>query len=418
MYALIDCNNFYASCERVFNPSLNEVPVVVLSNNDGCVIARSNEAKALGIPMGAPAFEYETTFRRYNVKVFSGNFPLYGDMSRRVMRLLSYYSPQQEIYSIDECFLNLSGINVDLQNYGVQMKTRVDKGTGIPISVGIAPSKALAKVANRIAKKFPKETHGSYVIDTEEKRIKALKWLEVEDIWGVGRRNAIKLKAVGAHKAIDFVNLSEAWVLKNMTITGLNLQRDLKGIPTIEMEHPEKKKSIATTRTFETNLRTFDDVRERISTFTSISAEKLREQKTLCTRLIVFLETNRFMEYETQYYPSVLIKLPFPTNSSLELVNFANACLKQIFRSNHNFKRGGVILSHFVDANHYQASLFYNSNPKHKRLMEVMDTLNKKHHKDVIRIASQDERKHKMKQAHLSQHYTTDIKEILTVGLK
>lgn len=416
MYALIDCNNFYASCERVFNPTLNGVHIVVLSNNDGCVIARSNEAKAIGIPMGAPAFEYEALFRRYKVKVFSANFPLYGDMSRRVMSLLSNFSPQQEIYSIDECFLNLNGLNLDLQDYGLQMKTRVEKGTGIPISVGIAPTKSLAKVANRIAKKFPKETKGSYVIDTEEKRIKALKWLAVEDIWGVGRRNTKKLYAMGAYKAIDFINLSEAWVLKNMTIVGLNLQKDLKGIPTIEMEHPEKKKSIATTRTFETNLRTFDEVRERITTFASISAEKLRAQKTLCTRVIVYLETNRFREHDTQYYPSILIKLPFPTNSSLELIKFANAGLKQIYRKNVNFKRGGVLLSHFVDANQYQASLFSNSNPKHKKLMEVMDTLNHKYQKDVIRIASQDERKHKMKQAHLSKHYTTDIKEILTVG--
>lgn len=156
MYALVDCNNFYASCERVFNPTLNRKPVVVLSNNDGCVIARSNEAKSLGIPMGAPAFEYESVFRRNDVKVFSANFPLYGDMSRRVMSLLSNFSPQQEIYSIDECFLNLEGINVDLQQYGLQMKSRVEKGTGIPISIGIGPTKALSKLANRIAKKFPK----------------------------------------------------------------------------------------------------------------------------------------------------------------------------------------------------------------------------------------------------------------------
>lgn len=417
MYALIDCNNFYASCERVFNPSLKGIPIVVLSNNDGCVIARSNEAKALGIPMGAPAFEFESVFRRNNVKVFSANFPLYGDMSRRVMSILSSFSPQQEIYSIDECFLNLKGINEDMHDYGLQMKKRVEKGTDIPISVGIAPTKALAKVANRIAKKFPKETQGAYVIDTEEKRIKALKWLKVEDIWGVGRRNAKKLYAVGAYKALDFVNLSEAWVLKNMTITGLNLQKDLRGIPTIEMEHPEKKKSIATTRTFETDLRTFDDVRERITTFTSIGAEKLRKQETLCTRLVIFLETNRFREYDTQYNPSILIKLPFPTNSTLELVKFANAGLKQIYKSNVNFKRGGVLLTHFVDANQYQASLFSNSNPKHKKLMEVIDTLNKKYHKDVVRIASQDERKHKMKQVNLSKHYTTDINQIITVSV-
>lgn len=415
MYALIDCNNFYASCERVFNPTLIAMPIVVLSNNDGCVIARSNEAKAIGIPMGAPAFEYEHLFRRYKVKVFSANFPLYGDMSRRVMSLLSNYSPHQEIYSIDECFLNLEGINVDLQKYGLEMKARIEKGTGIPISIGTAPTKALAKLANRIAKKFPNETGGSYVIDTEEKRIKALKWLKVEDIWGVGRRNAKKLYAIGAYKAIDFVNLSEAWVRKNMTITGLNLQKDLKGIPTIEMVEPEKKKSIGTSRTFETDLRSFDEVRERITTFTSMSAEKLREQNSFCKRLIVFIGTNPFKEHETQYYPSIQIKLPFPTNSTLELVKFANEGLKQIFKKNLYYKRGGVLLTDFVDASVYQPSLFFNSDPKHKKLMEVIDKLNDKYHRDVVRLASQDERKHKMKQAHLSPHYTTDINEILTV---
>jgi len=417
MYALVDCNNFYASCERVFNPTLKEVPVVVLSNNDGCVIARSNEAKQLGIPMGAPAFEFEAVFRRNKVKVFSANFPLYGDMSRRVMSLLSHYSPQQEIYSIDECFLNLKGIEVDLQKQGLQMKSRVEKGTGIPVSIGIAPTKALAKVANRIAKKFPKETGGCYVIDSEEKRLKALKWLRVEDIWGVGRRNAKKLYALGACKALDFVNLPESWVLKNMTITGLHLQKDLKGIPTLEMVPVEKKKSIATTRTFDTDMRTFDEVRERITTFTAMSAEKLREQQSLCQRMVLFLETNRFKETETQYFPSLIVKLPFPTNSTLELAQFARNGLKQIYKPYVSFKRAGVVLTDFVDGRQYQPSLFFNSDPKHRRLMETMDGLNRKYHKDAVRLASQDERKHMMRQEHLSRHYTTDIRDIITVEL-
>ena len=197
MFSLIDCNNFYASCERVFNPSLNGKPIVVLSNNDGCVIARSNEAKKLGIPMGAPAFQYQSVFRRQGVKVFSANFHLYGDMSRRVMNILSTYSPTTEIYSIDECFLSLQGMNIDLHQYGVQMTKQVAKWTGIPISVGTAPTKSLAKVANRIAKKFPEITKSSYVIDSEEKRIKALKWLPIEDVWGIGIQYAKKLYAKG-----------------------------------------------------------------------------------------------------------------------------------------------------------------------------------------------------------------------------
>ncbi len=418
MYALIDCNNFYASCERVFNPALNGRPIVVLSNNDGCVIARSNEAKKLGIPMGAPAFEWESLFRRHEVKVFSANFPLYGDMSRRVMSLLAHFSPEQEIYSIDECFLNLRGMEVDLQQYGLQMKARVEKGTGIPISIGIAPTKALAKLANRIAKKFPGETGGSYVIDSEEKRVKGLRWLKVEDIWGVGRRNAKKLYAAGACRALDFTELPESWVLKHMTITGLSLQKDLRGIPTLEMVPVERKKSIATTRTFETDMRSFGELRERITTFTAMSAEKLREQKSLCRRLVVFLETNRFKEHETQYYPSVLVKLPFPTNSTLELVRFAHAGLQQIFKRNLYFKRGGVMLTDFVDANEFQPSLFFNSDPRHKKLMETMDGLNRKYHKDAVRVATQDTRKHKMRQEHLSKHFTTDIREILEVQTK
>ena len=417
MYALVDCNNFYASCERVFNPSLREVPIVVLSNNDGCVIARSNEAKALGIPMGAPAFENEYIFRRNGVKVFSANFPLYGDMSRRVMSLLSRFSPEQEIYSIDECFLNFEGIKVDLHKYGLQMKYCVEKGTGIPISVGIGPTKALSKIANRIAKKFADITGGCYVIDSEEKRLKALRWLKVEDIWGVGRRSARKLYSIGVYKALDFVNLPESWVLKNMTVTGLNLQRDLKGIPTIEMMPAEKKKSIATTRTFENEISSFDELRERIATFTSMSAEKLREQKVLCKRVVVFLETNRFRSADSQYNPSFLVKLPYPTSSTIELVKFANSALRQMYRDSVSFRRGGVVLMDFVDINQYQPSLFFNSNPKHKKLMEVIDNLNNKYHKDVVRLASQDAKKHKMKQQHLSKHYTTDINDIITVKL-
>lgn len=417
MYALIDCNNFFASCERVFNPSLNNKPVVVLSNNDGCVIARSNEAKKLGIPMGAPAFQFEALFERYNVAIYSTNFALYSDMSRRVMSILSNYSPLQEVYSIDECFLDLSGILEDLQKYGIKMREHVFKWTGIPISIGIAPTKSLAKVANRIAKKFPEKTNNVYVIDTESKREKALKWIDAEDIWGIGRRNAKKLYAINVFKGIEFTELSEAWVLKNMTITGLNLQRDLKGIPTIEMDISEKKKSIATTRTFEKEYRSFDEVKERVVTFTMLCAEKLRMQHSLCNSLMVFIETARFKESEEFYSNSMLIKLPFPTSSSLELVKFAEETVQKIFKNHKNYKRAGVILLDFVSEKSYQASLFFNSNPKHKKLMEAIDRVNHKYGSNLIRLASQDKRTYKMKQQHLSRAYTTKFDEILEVSL-
>jgi len=230
MFALVDCNNFYASCERVFNPSLNGKPVVVLSNNDGCVIARSNEAKALGIPMGAAAFEFKKLFEKNNVYIFSSNYALYGDMSSRVMNILTNYTPEIEIYSIDEAFLKFDGFELfDLNELGTTIKKTVTKGTGIPISIGFANSKALAKVANRISKKFPERTKGCYIIDTEEKRIKALKWLAIEDVWGIGRRYAYKLKGKGIKNAYEFTQLPDAWVKKHMTIQGLRLKKDLEG---------------------------------------------------------------------------------------------------------------------------------------------------------------------------------------------
>lgn len=416
MYALIDCNNFYASCERAFNPSLVGKPVVVLSNNDGCVIARSNEAKALGVPMGAPAFEYKYLFERHNVTVFSANFALYGDMSNRVMTILSDYSPNQEIYSIDECFLDLSNMLVDLQEHGLKMRKQVLQWTGIPVSVGIAPTKALAKVANRIAKKFTDRTGGSYVIDSEEKRIKALKWLAVEDVWGIGRRNAKKLTAIGVKTAWDFCQLDRSWVLSNMTVVGLRLLDDLNGIPTLEMEPVELRQSIATTRTFENDYRKYDEVKERVCTFTVSCAEKLRQQHSLCTKLEVFIQSNRFRDEDAQYSNSVVVKLPFPTSSSIELVNFAMQGLKAIFKTNIGYKRAGVVLMGFVQDNEYQQSLFYNSNPKHAPLMNAIDNLNDKFGTKV-RLAAMDKKTHKMRQERLSPKYTTSLKGIITVNL-
>lgn len=414
MFALVDCNNFYASCERVFNPSLLHKPVVVLSNNDGCVIARSNEAKKIGIPMGAAAFENEQLFKRYNVQVYSANFALYGDMSRRVMSILSQYSPMQEIYSIDECFLDLSGINTDHKAYGLKMKEHVGRWTGIPISVGIAPTKALAKVANKIAKKFP-ECNGVHVIDSELLRTKALKWMPIEDVWGIGRRYTRKLIMMGVKTAYDFTLLPESTVRNMMTIAGERLQKDLKGIPSIEMEQPELKQSIATTRTFETRYFQFSEVKERIVVFTAMSAEKLRRQNSLCNGMIVFIETSRFEEPSCFYANSEKIKLPFPTNSTLELTGFAVEGLQRIFKNGYGYKRAGVILTHFVQANLYQPSLFYNSNPKHAKLMQTMDKLNDKY-PDSIHSASYV-KKHKMKQERLSGNFTTNLNEILEVKL-
>ena len=415
MYALIDCNNFYASCEKVFNPALKGKPVVVLSNNDGCVISRSNEAKACGIPMGAPAFEYKNTFEHYDIHVFSANFTLYGDFSNRVMTILSDYSPEQEIYSIDECFLKLTGITDNLTSYGLKMRKQVLQWTGIPVSVGIAPTKALAKVANRIAKKFTDQTGGCYVIDSDDKRIKALKWLDVDDVWGIGRRNAKKLKLIGVNKAFEFCQLSKTWVLANMTTVGVRLLDDLNGIPTLEMEPVELKQSIATTRTFESDYRTYEEVRERVVTFTVSCAEKLRSQHSLCNALTVFVESNRFRENDEQYSNQAVLKLPFPTSSAIELAEFALQGLRAIFKNGIGYKRAGVILMNFVQDNEYQQSLFYKSNPKHSLLMEVVDKINLKFGQQKVRLATQDKKIHKMRQERLSPDYTTRLSDIIEI---
>ena len=334
MFALVDCNNFYASCERVFNPGLNNKPVVVLSNNDGCVIARSNEAKALGIPMGAPAFEFKKVFEANKIKVFSSNYALYGDMSNRVMTLLSEFTPEIEIYSIDEAFLKFKGFKYhNLQDVGNQMRSKVTKGTGIPISIGFAPTKALSKVANRIAKKFPNQTDSVYIINNDTSRIKALKWLAIEDVWGIGRKHAKRLKAIQILNAYQFTQLSDDWVRKNMSVVGLRLKHELEGKPTLDLETVANKKMIATTRSFERMITKYEDVKERTSTFAISCAEKLRKQQSHCNAVMLFLHTNGFRKDLPQYGRNIVLKTPYPTNSSIDLVRLVNQGLEAIFKS-------------------------------------------------------------------------------------
>ena len=419
LFAHIDCNNFYASCERVFNPELREKPVIVLSNNDGCAIARSEEAKALGIKMGEPAFKIKDIVEQHNIAVFSANFELYGDMSNRVMSVLSRFSPVQEIYSIDESFLDLEGIMVDAKDYGLDMKHTVEKWTHIPVSIGIGPTKSLAKTATRIAKKFPTQTGGVHVIDTEEKRIKALKWLKIEDVWGIGRRYAKRLLALNVRNAYQFTQLSDEWIKAQMTVVGLRLKQDLQGIPTLELEEVKAKKSIATTRTFDKMLESFDDLHERVSTFAVKSAEKLRKQNACCNAIQVFVITNAFRKELPQYNNSIVLKLPFATNSAIELSKFARLGLEKIYRSGYQYKKAGVVLMDFTPDSSQQLNLFDNRDSKHIKLMQVMDKLNKLYSKDLIRLAAQAPgRTWRMKQEQLSQHYTTDIKEVIQVNLE
>lgn len=417
MFALVDCNNFYASCERVFRPDLNGKPIVVLSNNDGCVIARSNEAKTLGVKMGAPAYQFKEMFEKNNIEVFSSNYALYGDMSNRVFNLVSEYFPMMEIYSIDEAFFYFDDCsNLNLDEYGINIVKHIYKCTGIPISIGFAPTKSLSKLANKIAKKFPQRTKGTYVIDDYQKRIKALKWASIEDVWGIGRKHTKRLIDIGVTNAFGFTTIEDSWVKKTMSIVGLRLKKDLMGIPTIEMEDIKSKKNIATTRSFENTLTEFSDIRERVVTFAVICSEKLRKQSSCTNSLMVFLLTNFHNTNEKQYSKSIVIKLPFPTNSSIELAKFATEALEKIFVNGYKYKKAGVVVMDFTPINSLQYSIFENSDSRHLKLMKAVDTLNTSFGKQKIRLASQSTgRVWKMKQESLSPCYTTKIEDIITI---
>lgn len=414
---MVDCNNFYASCERVFRPELIGKPIVVLSNNDGAVIARSDEAKQLGVPMGVPTYQYEDFFKQHQVHVFSANFALYGDMSRRVMTILADFCPDIEIYSIDEAFLDLSALKlVDFKKLGEQMNQQVRQWTGIPISIGIAPTKALSKVANKIARKFPQQTQHVHIIDSEEKRIKALKWQKVEDVWGIGRQLSKKLFWKGVKTAYDFTLLEDQWVQRQFSIVELRLKKDLEGQSVLKLGMIEAKKSIATTRSFEGNIYELDFLLERVSTFAVASAEKLRKQQSYCQSLSVFVRSNSNRKDLPQYRNSIAIQLPFPTNSSIELADFACKALRLIFREGYAYKKAGVILHDFVPEQEVQLNLFQNSHPKHQALMKVVDSINTTFGQQKIRLASQDlKRVWKMRQQRLSPRYTTRIEDIIVI---
>ena len=418
MFALVDCNNFYASCERVFNPKLDKKPIVILSNNDGCVISRSNEAKALGIPMGAPAFKYNPIFKKNKVHTFSSNFPLYGDMSSRVMSILSRYTPNIEIYSIDEAFLEFKGFeNYDLEEYGKEIRKTILKWTGIPVSIGFAPTKALAKVANRISKKFDAKTSGVYAIDSEKKREKALKWLKIEDVWGIGFKHAARLKSYKIDKAYDFTMLPDDWIRKQMSIVGLRLKKELEGKSVLSLEENRSpKKAIATTRSFEKNITDFEDLKERVSTFSICCSEKLRHQKSNCNSIYVFVKSNRHQKNKLQYRNGVVMNLPYGSNSSITISKYAVEGLKKIYKKNIEYKKAGVIVMGLIPNNKTQLNIFEKENPRYQTLMKTLDLITKKEGHSKIKLASQDlKRVWKMKQTKLSSKYTTELKEIIVL---
>ena len=417
MFALIDCNNFYASCERVFNPNLQGKPIAILSNNDGCVISMSDEAKKLQLPFSAPIFKWEAFCKENDISVLSSNYPLYGDMSTRVMNILADFSPEVEVYSIDESFLKLNGFeNYNLYEYGTTMRSRVLKWTGIPTCVGIAPTKALCKIANKIARSNLKQSKGICVIDSEENRIKALKWTKIGNIWGIGSRLKKRLQEKGCVTAWDFTQLPSSWVLKKFSIVEWRLQKDLQGISKIPLEEVSSKKMIATTRSFENTYSDLENIKERISTFATRCAEKLRNQESSCHMLVVKLSSDRFQKNSQQHRESTSVIFSYPTDSTLEIANAAIKAVKTIFKPGIKYKKAGVIVTGLVPNDNFQLNLFTHENPKHKPLMAAMDNLNKKFKGDKVKLGNQDlKRTWKMRQKRLSAKFTTNINDIIIV---
>lgn len=420
MFALVDGNNFFVSCERVFNPYWNDRPILVLSNNDGCVIARSNEVKKLGIKMGTPAFQILDEIRRYGIRVYSGNQNLYGDMSCRVMSLLSNYSPSVEVYSVDESFLNLSGFNnVDLNEYTRSMIRTVTKGTGIPVSAGVAGTKTLAKVANKFAKKYP-AYKGVCIIDNEEKREKALKLTDIGDVWGIGSRYQRKLERFNVKTAYDFSCMPVAWVRKEMTVFGERVWKELNGESCLELEQViSRKKQICTSRSFGNTIYNYSDMEEAVATFAGMCAAKLRKQHSCAFSLLVFVGCTEDSRSGSHTYLNSVVKLQVPSNVTTDIVRCALIGLKNIYRRGVGYKKAGVIVMDLVPDDAIQQNLFYQQDrEKLSKLMEVIDKLNSGLIKNQVGLAVQGTgvRKWKLKQEHLSPCYTTQLSDVLIIN--
>ena len=419
MFGLADCNSFYVSCERVFNPSLEHKPVVVLSNNDGCVVALSAEAKRLGIKRGVPFYQIKRLIDEAGVVAFSSNYTLYGDMSARVMTILSRYVPDVEVYSIDEAFLDFNGFekHYDLKEYGEEIVRTVKRNTKLPISLGIAPTKTLAKMGSKFAKQY-RGYRGACLIDTDEKREKALQLFPIEDIWGIGYRNARKLKAQGVHTAADFAQLPRATVRKLFTVTGERTWLELHGEPCIDLEMIEPdRKQICTSRSFPTQIYKLEQLEEFVASFAAIDAAKLRSQHGCALSMVVGIQTNPFREDDPQYFNSACIHLPEATADTLVIVKQALEGLRRIYRSGYGYKRASVIITEITADTAIQGHLFVDGSRREERknLMKVVDHLNRGFVTNGIRLAVQGNAMNYLKRDLLSPCYTTKWSDIIKI---
>lgn len=419
-YALIDCNNFYASCERAFRPELRNRPVVVLSNNDGCVIARSNEAQALGIDMGTPYFKCKAMMERHGVAVFSSNYALYGDLSSRVMRVLTRFCPGVEIYSIDEAFADLSGIPGGADAFARRLRATVEAWTGIPVSIGIGSTKTLAKLANRFAKKQPR-CRGVFDLTASPDPDRVLRWTEIGDVWGIGPRHAKRLRKLGINTALDFRGLKRDWVKKKMTVTGLHTLLELRGLPCHDFASgPVDKKTIVSSRSFGHPVTRLDHLLEATAQYTTRAAEKLRRQKSVAASILAFLQTNKFKLGQPQYSNEISIPLPVSTAHTPTLIKAAQSGIERIYKEGYAFKKCGVMLSGLEPVNGRWLSLLDlppSTHDRHAPLMEALDHCNTRWGRDTVKFAASGiNGSWRMRRELMSPRYTTVWEELLEVG--
>lgn len=376
VYGLVDCNNFYASCERVFNPKLEGLPVIVLSSNDGCAIARSNEARELGVKMAQPLYQFTDLVKQHDIQVLSANFHLYSDMSNRVMRMLADIAPATQQYSIDECFLDLSGITEDLTDFGQMVRAKVGQWTGIPVGIGVAETKTLAKIANRIAKKSEK-ANGVLDLVGSPWRAKALEMTEVGDVWGIGKQYTKKLQRNGVMTARELSNQPDAWIRREMGVGGLKTVRELRGEDCIGFESvPKPKQTTLVSRSFGHTVSGLDDLVNAISVFATAAAADIRRADLVSSTVSVFIETNRFSN-GPQYAPSRSVQLSPATSNTQHIVRAAIQGVKEVYREGFEFKKAGVMLLDLVDADHAPQSLFDHPDPKNDKLIEAFDQINR-----------------------------------------
>ena len=414
--ALIDCNSFYASCERIFNPKLLGKPIVVLSNNDGCIITRSAEAKALGIKMGEPYFKAKKIIEKNNVKVFSSNYSLYGDISQRVMEILLGFSPEVEIYSIDEAFLNFKGFkNHELLTYCKHIRQTIKQWVGIPVSIGVGSTKTLSKIANHLAKKEA-DYEGICILKGDGKIEEALNRIEVGDVWGIGRRLSKFLRNYEVHTAKQFTLLDRRWIRKNMGVVGEKIQLELRGISCLDLELlPSPKKSCCVSRSFRRPIEKIEELQESIANYGSRVAEKIREEGLIAQSMSIFVLTNHFNKKEKQYSSSIKLQLDYPTSDSKLIVKRAVEGIKRIYKEGYRYKKAGIILYELHSSSSVRGLLDYDK-PRTDSLMRSLDEINYRYGSATLRLAAEGIRRSwHMRREKVSPCYTTSFDQLMIV---